>query len=255
MYSAFPDFLIMRTLLPCSVFGPTGNGSCTPSGRSYAWSTSPRHQPQGMMWPNSPSLVSGVCTALPQQMHAVSDAPNHMLNTLLPINNHHVGSAPSVNSSIWDRRHAYTGESPEVSVFHPGSLGSVQISGNSPHPLEFLPHNMFPRAGGNGMDSPVTSKSVGLPSPHQRCLMFPPRGQMISMMNSFDSPNERTRSRRNEGSSNQTDNKKQFELDIDRIVRGDDKRTTLMIKNIPNKYATITLFIDLLNFFLFLVLV
>nr|GMD50984.1 protein MEI2-like 4 isoform X1 [Ipomoea batatas] len=220
------------------VFGPTGNGSCTPSGRSYAWSTSPRHQPQGMMWPNSPSLVSGVCTALPQQMHAVSDAPNHMLNTLLPINNHHVGSAPSVNSSIWDRRHAYTGESPEVSVFHPGSLGSVQISGNSPHPLEFLPHNMFPRAGGNGMDSPVTSKSVGLPSPHQRCLMFPPRGQMISMMNSFDSPNERTRSRRNEGSSNQTDNKKQFELDIDRIVRGDDKRTTLMIKNIPNKYTS-----------------
>nr|GMD57848.1 protein MEI2-like 4 isoform X1 [Ipomoea batatas] len=220
------------------VFGPTGNGSCTPSGRSYAWSTSPRHQPQGMIWPNSPSLVSGVCTALPQQMHAVSDAPNHMLNTLLPINNHHVGSTPSVNSSIWDRRHAYTGESPEVSVFHPGSLGSVQISGNSPHPLEFLPHNMFPRAGGNGMDSPVTSKSVGLPSPHQRCLMFPPRGQIISMMNSFDSPNERTRSRRNEGSSNQTDNKKQFELDIDRIVRGDDKRTTLMIKNIPNKYTS-----------------
>ena len=67
--------------------------------------------------------------------------------------------------------------------------------------------------------------------------MFPTRGQMIPMMNSFDSPNERARNRRNEGSSSQPDNKKQFELDIDQIVRGEDKRTTLMIKNIPNKYV------------------
>lgn len=29
--------------------------------------------------------------------------------------------------------------------------------------------------------------------------------------------------------------KKQYELDIDRVFRGDDSRTTLMIKNIPNK--------------------
>lgn len=53
------------------------------------------------------------------------------------------------------------------------------------------------------------------------------------------------RSRRNEGNSSQTDNKKQFELDIERIARGDDKRTTLMIKNIPNKYVTVLLLIDI----------
>lgn len=61
---------------------------------------------------------------------------------------------------------------------------------------------------------------------------------MIPIMNSFDSPNERTRSRRNDGNSNQIDNKKQYELDLDRILRGDDNRTTLMIKNIPNKYTS-----------------
>ncbi|PKI33966.1 hypothetical protein CRG98_045644, partial [Punica granatum] len=33
-------------------------------------------------------------------------------------------------------------------------------------------------------------------------------------------------------------NKKQYELDIDRIMRGEDNRTTLMIKNIPNKYPS-----------------
>ncbi|RAL55024.1 hypothetical protein DM860_013720 [Cuscuta australis] len=217
------------------VFGPTGNGSCAPSGHPYAWSASPQQQYQEMMWPNSPSLVNGICTTRSQQMHVVSNAPTHMLNALAPLSNHHVGSAPSVNASIWDRRHVYGGDSPEVSVFHPGSLSSLQISGNSPHPLDLI---NFPRGGGNCMGSPITSKSVGLPSPHQRCLMFPPRSQMIPMMNSFDSPNERTRSRRNEGSSNQTENKKQFELDIERIVRGEDKRTTLMLKNIPNKYTS-----------------
>ncbi|CAH9112773.1 unnamed protein product [Cuscuta europaea] len=221
------------------VFGPTGNGSCAPSGgHPYAWSASPHHQqpPQEMMWPNSPSLVNGIHNAHSQQMHSVSNAPTHMLNTHIPISNHHVGSAPSVNASIWDRRHVYAGESPEVSAFHPGSLSSLQITGNSPHhTLDFV---SFPRGGGNCMDSQITSKSVGLPSPHQRCMMFPPRSQMIPMMSSFDSPNERSRSRRNEGPSNQTENKKQFELDIERIVRGEDKRTTLMLKNIPNKYTS-----------------
>ncbi|KAL7249486.1 hypothetical protein ACSBR1_011645 [Camellia fascicularis] len=117
------------------------------------------------------------------------------------MSNHHVGSAPSVNPSLWERRHTYSGESPNVS------------------------------------DLPIPSQNVSLHSPHQGCLMFPGGGQMIPMMSPFDSPNERARSRRNEGHSNQADNKKQFELDIDRIMRGEDNRTTLMIKNIPNKYA------------------
>lgn len=207
------------------------------------WSNTHHPQPQGMIWPNSPSFVNGVCTGHPQQLQMVPRASNQLLNGLLPVSNHHVGSAPSVNPSLWDGRHAYAGESPDASVFRPGSLGNIRISGGSPHPLEFVQHNIFPGAGGNCMDLPVTSKSVGFNSHPQRCMMFPSRGQMIPMMNTFDSPTERTRSRRNESSSSQADNKKQYELDIDRIVRGDDKRTTLMIKNIPNKYVpTLKLF-------------
>ncbi|KAL0364399.1 UNVERIFIED_CONTAM: protein MEI2-like 4 [Sesamum angustifolium] len=220
------------------VFGSSGNGSCPPPGRHYMWSNSQHPQPQAVLWPSSPSFVNGIGAAHPQQLHAVPRAPSHILNALLPLNNHHVGSAPSVNPSIWDRRHAYAGESPDATVFHPGSLGNMRMSGNSPHPLEFVPHNIFPRTGGNCMDVPISSKNIGLHPHHQRCMIFPARGQMLPMMSSFDSPNERTRSRRNEGSSSQADNKKQFELDIDRIVRGEDKRTTLMIKNIPNKYTS-----------------
>lgn len=188
-----------------------------------------------MMWSNSTSFVNGVCSPHPTPgLHSLPRAPSHMLNTLLPINSHHVGSAPSVNPSLWDRRHAYAGESPDASAFHPGSLGNMRISGNSLHPLEFVSQNIFPHVGGNCMDLPISSK--GLHSPQQSCVMFP-RGQMYPMMSPFDSPNERARSRRIEGSSIQADSKKQYELDIDRIMRREDKRTTLMIKNIPNKYV------------------
>ncbi|THG19675.1 hypothetical protein TEA_024688 [Camellia sinensis var. sinensis] len=217
-----------------AVFGSSRNGSCSP-GHHYIWSNSNNPpQPQGMMWPN------GVCTTHPPpRLHAFPRAPSHMMNTLLPMNNHHVGSAPSVNPSLWERRHTYSGESPDASGFHRGSLGNMRISGNSLHHLEFIPQNMFPSVGGNCMDLPIPSQNVGLHSPHQGCLMFPGGGQMIPMMSPFDSPNERARSHRNEGNSNQADNKKQFELDIDRIMRGEDNRTTLMIKNIPNKKFTV----------------
>lgn len=222
------------------VFGSSGNGSCPPPGRHYMWSNSHHpQQPQAVLWPNSPSFVNGIGAAHPSQLHAVPRAPSHMLNQLLPLNNHHVGSAPSVNHSLWDRRASYAGESPDAaSVFHPGSLGNMRISGNSPHPLEFVPHNIFPRPGGNGMDVQIPSKNIGLHPHHQRCMIFPARGQMLPMMSSFDSPNERTRNRRSDCNSSQPDNKKQFELDLERILRGDDKRTTLMIKNIPNKYTS-----------------
>ncbi|CAN4124162.1 unnamed protein product [Withania somnifera] len=221
-------------------FTPNGNVNCPSPAHQYMWSNSLQPQPQGMMWPNSPTFVGGVCATRPQQLLAVPRAPSHVLNALVPINHHHVGSAPSLNPSLslWDRKHAYAGESPDASGFHPGSLGNMRISGNSPHPLEFISHNVFSCTGGNCIDLPMSSSNVGLHSHQQQSLMLPGRGQIIPMINSFDSPNERMRSRRNEGNSSQTDNKKQFELDIERISRGDDKRTTLMIKNIPNKYTS-----------------
>ncbi|CAA6660054.1 unnamed protein product [Spirodela intermedia] len=36
----------------------------------------------------------------------------------------------------------------------------------------------------------------------------------------------------------QSNSRRQYELDIERIIRGEDSRTTLMIKNIPNKYTS-----------------
>lgn len=196
------------------------------------------------MWPNSPSFVNGVHTHPPHQMHGLPRTPSHMMNTVLPLHHHHhhhhVGSAPAVNPSLWDRRHSYAGQSADASAFHPGSLGSMGFTGSSTlHPLELAPHNIFPHVSTNCVDPSMSSLNVGMPSPQQRCHMFPGRSPMIPMSSSLDAPpNERVRSRRNDLNSNQVDNKKQYELDIDRIIRGGDTRTTLMIKNIPNKYTS-----------------
>ncbi|XP_076960230.1 protein MEI2-like 4 [Bidens hawaiensis] len=188
-----------------------GNANCSPAAtHHYMWN--PSQQPHNMIWPSSPSLMNGIGNA--------HRAPSHMANAFLHIKNHHVGSAPSVNPSIWDRRNSY--ESLETSsVFHPGSLGNMRV------PLDFVSHNVVPPC----MELPVPSTNI---THHQNGVMFPSRGgQMMASL--FDSPSDRARNRRNE---NQADNKKQFELDLDRIMRGEDRRTTLMIKNIPNKYTS-----------------
>ncbi|XP_050375448.1 protein MEI2-like 4 isoform X2 [Argentina anserina] len=221
-----------------SAFGSLGNVNGINPGHHYAWNNSFQPQAPGMMWSSSPSFANGIAAVHPsQRTHGLPRAPSHMLNPTMPINNHHVGSAPGANS-IWDRRQAYAGESPKASGYHPGSIGNMRMPNNSPHSLDFVSRNMYPHVNGNSMDLSIPHKNVGHQAHHQRCMMYPGRSQMGPVINSFDQPTERPRNRRNEGSSNQGDNKKQYELDIDRIMRGDDTRTTLMIKNIPNKYTS-----------------
>jgi hypothetical protein len=53
---------------------------------------------------------------------------------------------------------------------------------------------------------------------------------------------DRGRNRRVDSSVFQADSKKQYQLDLEKIRKGEDTRTTLMIKNIPNKYAVFMLF-------------
>ncbi|RWV95489.1 hypothetical protein GW17_00041876, partial [Ensete ventricosum] len=67
---------------------------------------------------------------------------------VLPL--HHVGSAPQVNPSLWDRRHGYAGDFTDPHSFHPGSVGSMGFS-DSPqlHPLELASRGIFPHATGN----------------------------------------------------------------------------------------------------------
>ncbi|XP_072963804.1 protein MEI2-like 4 isoform X2 [Typha angustifolia] len=225
-----------------AAFGVSGTGSCPLHGHQYMWNSSNafRHQPSPpMLWSNSPSFGNNIPARPPPQLHGIPRAPSHMLSGVLPSQQHHVGSAPTMNPSLWDRRQAYAGDSTESPAFHPASLGTMGFPGSPQfHPLELASHNIFTHTGGNCFDPTVSPAHIGILSPQQRCHMIHGRNPMIPMPSSFDSQNDRLRSRRNETTANQTDNKKQYELDIERIVRGEDSRTTLMIKNIPNKYTS-----------------
>ncbi|KAK1309996.1 Protein MEI2-like 4 [Acorus calamus] len=191
------------------VHGASGNGSCPVHGHRYIWANSNSHHahpPNHMMWPISSSIVNNIPAHPPSHLHGLPRPPSQTLNTGFPLHQHYVGSAP------------------DASVFHPGSLGRTGFSGGSTmHPMDFASHNM---------------QNIGLPSPQQRCHMFHGRNPLIPMPSNYDAPNERVRSRRIDASAHQADNKKQYELDIERIIHGEDVRTTLMIKNIPNKYTS-----------------
>ncbi|XP_061956371.1 protein MEI2-like 1 isoform X1 [Populus nigra] len=221
------------------VSGSPGAGSCSLPGHHYVWKNSKsgqQHPSSGMIWPNSPSFVNGV------HAHHLPHMPGFPRGRAVMLNSapapHHIGSAPAVNPSLWEMQHTFSGESPDTSSFHLGSLGSVGFPGSSPpHPVEIASHNIFSHVGRSCMD--MTNGTV-LPSSPQMCHMFPGRNSMIAMPASFGSPNERVRNlshRRIESNSNHSD-KKLYELDIDCILRGEDSRTTLMIKNIPNKYTS-----------------
>ena len=217
-------------------FGPSGNGSRSHQGLYHMWNNSNLHQQppsNAILWQKTPSFINGACAPGLPQMPSFPRTPPHVLRASHI--DHHVGSAPVVTASPWERQHSYLGESPEASGFQMGSLGSAGFHGNwQLHPPDFSSHNIFSHVGGNGTE---LSSSAGQGSP-KLSHFFPGRLPMTSM-SKFDSANERMRSlyhRRSEANTNNAD-KKQYELDLGRILRGEDNRTTLMIKNIPNKYA------------------
>ncbi|KAL6865174.1 hypothetical protein ACP4OV_016325 [Aristida adscensionis] len=194
-------------------------GSCPHHGQPNTWSNSngfPQSPSAPMLWSNFQP---------PIHMHGYPAVPPHMLNTgAHPMDLHHLGSAPSSGRNFANIR-----------SFHPGSLENVGFSG-SPHlhPSDF---SVFVPTGGNYRETMFSPVSAGFPSLQQICHPNNGRNPMVHVSTSYDSTNDRIRSRRHDGNPAQPENKKQFELDLDRIAKGEDLRTTLMIKNIPNKYT------------------
>ncbi|XP_027341264.1 protein MEI2-like 1 isoform X2 [Abrus precatorius] len=219
-------------------FSSGGNGIRPHHGLYHMWNNTNLHQQPSsstMLWQKTPSFANGACAPCLPQMSSFARTPPHMMRT--PHIDHHVGSAPVVTASPWERQNSYLGESPEASGFRLGSLGSGGFHGSwQLHPLDFPSHNMFSHVSGNGTE--LTS-NAGQNSSKQLSHVFPGRHPMSSM-SKFDTTNERMRNlyhRRSEANTNNID-KKQYELDLGRILRGEDSRTTLMIKNIPNKYTS-----------------
>uniref|UniRef100_A0A0A8YK76 RRM domain-containing protein n=1 Tax=Arundo donax TaxID=35708 RepID=A0A0A8YK76_ARUDO len=155
---------------------------------------------------------------------------------------YHVGSAPS--GAPFESQFGFLSESPETSYLKQvrfGNLGNIGSGRNGGG----LMLNMAGRASVN----PVSSLSGSLTdssSTNFRPMLSPRLGHTFYSNSTYQGPGsfgfdnsiDRARNRRVDSSALQADSKRQYQLDLDKIRKGDDTRTTLMIKNIPNKYTS-----------------
>ncbi|GMI67755.1 MEI2-like protein 5 [Hibiscus trionum] len=154
-------------------------------------------------------------------------------------NHHHVGSAPS--GVHLDRHFNYLSESPETSFMNPVPFAGVGVNRSN--------GSFLMNVGARG----TIGSSVGHlgnvtenGSPSFRMMSMPRHSPIFLGNGSYPGQGtagsegfaDRSGTRLVENNGNQTDNKKQYQLDLDKIINGEDTRTTLMIKNIPNKYTS-----------------
>lgn len=221
-----------------------GNGSM--SGHQFLWgnpSSSYHHHSQSspsVLWSNSSSVGQSFnhTGQVQLQSHAYSASHSNLMNSVF--SRHHVGSAPSGEPSPLERRHSYLGESPETTSLMRSASGTGLGGNSGAHAINIGGnHGLINLGGGLGSNSGLelasSSPSLGVMSPQHRARLFTNGSLLGSVSSSVDGLTDRGRSRRGESISAQADNKKQYQLDLERILRGEDPRTTLMIKNIPNK--------------------
>lgn len=151
-------------------------------------------------------------------------APNTSLSSqvgsfLVP-SSHHVGSAPS--GYPLQRQFSPYMESPEAAFRRPAPLSMNLNSQGAP---------------GNLFENGLTNFQVISPRGLSSTLMGVGGPYSSFGLNGMNRLNEHIRAQRIENARIEVENsRKQFQLDLDKIISGEDNRTTLMIKNIPNKY-------------------
>ncbi|KAF9589730.1 hypothetical protein IFM89_028639 [Coptis chinensis] len=160
-------------------------------------------------------------------------------NQHTPFSHHHVGSAPS--GVPFERHFGFFPESSETSFMSPVGYGSIGASRNEGTLMRNMGARSALGAGVANSGNMPENGSLGfrMLSSQRLSPMFiggSPYSGLTS--SSIEALAERGRSRRVDSSVSQVDSKKQYQLDLDKIVSGEDTRTTLMIKNIPNKYTS-----------------
>uniref|UniRef100_A0A0D6R363 RRM domain-containing protein n=1 Tax=Araucaria cunninghamii TaxID=56994 RepID=A0A0D6R363_ARACU len=223
----------------------SSGGINTLSGPQFLWgSPSPySHHMQSSAWPTLSLGHSFSAGAHSQpQGYSYSLRQGSYINPVIPSHRHHVGSAPSGDPSHL----GYFADSPDTSFMNPRSLGGVGLNCANGSPMMNMGRHSIANAGigitnaGIGITNITEngSPSFGMMSSQHMGHMYLRNGLPGPINTSGDGINDRGRNRRGENSSSQIDNKKQYQLDLDKILQGEDTRTTLMIKNIPNKYTS-----------------
>ncbi|KAG6661642.1 protein MEI2-like 2 isoform X4 [Carya illinoinensis] len=216
------------TLSPCSDMNLNSPGIGTLSGPQFLWGSPGPYSEHinSSAWQTSsvghPFASSGHDQGFPYTGEKDSFLGLH--------NHHHVGSAPSVVPL--QRQFGFFPESPDTSFMNPVAFSNMDSSRN----------NVMNIGAHVGLSGNVTENG----SPSFRIMSLPRHAPMFLGNGSYPGPRatgyeglgECGPSRRVENSWNLTDGQKQYQLDLDKIISGEDFRTTLMIKNIPNKYTS-----------------
>ncbi|CAN4103128.1 unnamed protein product [Withania somnifera] len=207
--------------------GELSSGIGTLSGPQFLWGSPPIQSEHTSVWSNS-SL------ALPFASNEQGQGYPYSHRQGLFLGSNHVGSAPS--GIPLDRRLVCFSESPETSFMNQvayGITGSSHNNGSHALNIGHLKVNMGGSLARNFTEggSPI---SIMMPVPRNGPIFFGNGSYGGIDMGNNEGMTERSRSRRVE-SGNELENKKQYLLDLEKIKSGEDARTTLMIKNIPNK--------------------
>ncbi|XP_073116327.1 protein MEI2-like 2 isoform X2 [Elaeis guineensis] len=228
------------TLNSFGLSASNASGIGTLSGPQFLWGspTTYSEHSQSSAW-QSPSMGHSFTSNGHAQGHGFlySNRNGSVLGSSLP--HHHVGSAPS--GLPFERHFGFFPESPDTSFMNQVTFGNMGISRNDGS----LMMNMSARASMN-LGSALAGNTSDNSSPNFRMISSQRLGHTFFGNAPYTGPVssnsegllERGRSRRADNSGSQVDSKKQYQLDLEKIVSGEDIRTTLMIKNIPNKYTS-----------------
>ncbi|XP_077252397.1 protein MEI2-like 2 isoform X2 [Tasmannia lanceolata] len=225
-----------------SSFGPpTSNpsGIGTLSGPQFLWGSPtpyPEHIHSTSAW-TTPSISHSFTSNGQGQGFPYS---NHHGSFIGSSHHHHVGSAPS--GVPFEGHFGFFPRSPETSFLNPVAFGTIGLNRNEENFLI----NMGARAawspgvGLSGNMSENGSSDFRMMSSLRMGPTFFGGGAQYPgpVTTSIEGMIDRGRSRRVENNGNQIDSKMQYQLDLDKIVSGEDSKTTLMLKNIPNKYTS-----------------
>nr|XP_012567615.1 protein MEI2-like 2 isoform X3 [Cicer arietinum] len=235
---SFPEQKVNASPRPISAFGESNSSSSsvgTLSGPQFLWgSPTPYSEHSNTSAWSSSSLGHPFTSSGQRQGFPYTGHRSPFLGSQ---HHHHVGSAPS--GLPLERNFRYFPESPDASLMSPVGFGNLNHSDGN-----FMMNMGSHPSVGHGIGLSATTSEIG--SPNFRMMSLPGHGSLFlgnslyagPGVTNLDGLGERGRIRRPDNNVNQIESKKLYQLDLDKIIGGEDTRTTLMIKNIPNKYTS-----------------
>ncbi|CAL9067458.1 protein MEI2-like 2 [Musa acuminata AAA Group] len=220
---------------------PNSSGVGTLTGPQFLWGklTSYPENTQSSVWQPLPTGSSFMSNGQGQgQSFLYSSSHGSFLRSSHNQNPHHVGSAPSVVPPF-QRQYGYFPESAEPSFMNQFALGNIGFNQKGGTGLmNMTPHPTLNQGIISGSMSDNNSPNVRMMSAHRSGpTLFGNAPYPALSSIGIDGLVDWHRSRRVDNHGSQAD-KQQYQLDLDKIIKGEDTRTTIMIKNIPNKYTS-----------------